>query len=278
MAQMVKNLPVGSLPGSGRSPGEGHGNPLQCSGLENSTDRGARWATVHGVTESDTTEQLTQTQKATKGSGSWTGQATSRHLPCHPESWRELSGVSALAISTVIRPWPPLLRALRGCPPHSRERPGSVWWPARPWPTSPNRCPPWFPLPHHAGQPAALGSAGPPAAPGPVTSAQIWVRHLCHPLPPKPVPAYFPSAEHLLTLLHVCLPLEGSCQLCSRTAPSPSSPVHQALNRTPPTWALSVHPPCRGPGPGPGWPIRTGLIPEHPGCRGLPGPCALRGR
>lgn len=90
--------------------------------------------------------------------------------------------------------------------------------------------------------------------------------------------ASLPSAEHLLTLLHVCLPLEGSCQLCSRTAPSPSSPVHQALNRTPPTWALSVRPPCRGPGPGPGWPIRTGLIPEHPGCRGLPGPCALRGR
>ena len=42
----------GSIPGSGRSPGEGNGNPLQYSCLENSTDRGAWWATVHGVTKS----------------------------------------------------------------------------------------------------------------------------------------------------------------------------------------------------------------------------------
>ena len=41
---------------SGRSPGEGDGNPLQYSYLENSTDRGAWWATVHGVTELDMTE------------------------------------------------------------------------------------------------------------------------------------------------------------------------------------------------------------------------------
>ena len=40
------------IPESGRSPGEGNGNPLQCSGLENSTDRGAWRATVHGVTQS----------------------------------------------------------------------------------------------------------------------------------------------------------------------------------------------------------------------------------
>ena len=46
---------VGSTPGSGRSPGEGHGNPLQYSCLGNPMDRGAWWATVHGVTkESDT--------------------------------------------------------------------------------------------------------------------------------------------------------------------------------------------------------------------------------
>ena len=45
---------VGSTPGSGRSPGREHGNPLQYSCLENSMDRGAWWATVHGVTKSRT--------------------------------------------------------------------------------------------------------------------------------------------------------------------------------------------------------------------------------
>ena len=61
---MVKNPPAnagdtGSIPGSGRSPGEGNGNPLQNSCLENPMDRGAWRATVHGVTkESDSTYQL----------------------------------------------------------------------------------------------------------------------------------------------------------------------------------------------------------------------------
>ena len=56
---MVKNQPdnagdtrdVGSIPGWGRSSGGGNGNPLQYSYLENPTDRGARQATVHGVTK-----------------------------------------------------------------------------------------------------------------------------------------------------------------------------------------------------------------------------------
>ena len=51
---MVKNPPVnagdmGSIPGSGRSPGEGNGNPLQYSCLEKSMDRGVWQATVHGI-------------------------------------------------------------------------------------------------------------------------------------------------------------------------------------------------------------------------------------
>ena len=56
---VVKNPPanagdVGLIPGSGRSPGEGNGHPLQCSGLENPMDRGARQVTVHGVAKSQT--------------------------------------------------------------------------------------------------------------------------------------------------------------------------------------------------------------------------------
>ena len=51
---MVKTLPasagdVGLIPGLGRSAGGGNGNPLQYSCLENPMDRGACWATVHGV-------------------------------------------------------------------------------------------------------------------------------------------------------------------------------------------------------------------------------------
>ena len=61
---MVKNLPanagdirdVGSIPGLGRSPGGGHGNPLQYSCLENPMDRGVWWVWSMGCKESDTTE------------------------------------------------------------------------------------------------------------------------------------------------------------------------------------------------------------------------------
>ena len=45
---------LGLIPGSGRSSGEGNEDPLQYSCLENSMDRGAWWATVHGVTKSHT--------------------------------------------------------------------------------------------------------------------------------------------------------------------------------------------------------------------------------
>ena len=68
----VKNLPanegdMGWIPGSGRSPGEGNGNPLQYSCLENPTDRGAWW----GCKESDTTEGL-GTSKDKGGRKQWT--------------------------------------------------------------------------------------------------------------------------------------------------------------------------------------------------------------
>ena len=65
---------LGSIPGSGRSPGEGNGNPLQYSCLENPMDGGAWWATVHGVTKSWT----------------WLSDFTSLHLP---QNMRE--GISA---------------------------------------------------------------------------------------------------------------------------------------------------------------------------------------
>ena len=56
LGSVVKNPPanagdMGSIPGSGRSPEVGNGNPLQYSCLENSKDRGAWWAIVHKVAE-----------------------------------------------------------------------------------------------------------------------------------------------------------------------------------------------------------------------------------
>ena len=57
------------IPGYGRSPGEGNGNPLQYSCLENSMDRGAWWATVHEVAELDMTEPLIPTNTKARRTG-----------------------------------------------------------------------------------------------------------------------------------------------------------------------------------------------------------------
>ena len=62
MGSGVKKLPAnaggagdtGSIPGLGMCPEDGNGNPLQYSCLRNSKDRGARWATAHGATKSQT--------------------------------------------------------------------------------------------------------------------------------------------------------------------------------------------------------------------------------
>ena len=64
---------VGSAPGSGRSPGGGHGNPLQYSCLENPMDRGAWWATVYKVAESQTIPKQLST-----------------HVCCESHRWRKL--------------------------------------------------------------------------------------------------------------------------------------------------------------------------------------------
>ena len=73
VAQIVKNLPANAedagevdlIPGLGRSLGEGNGYPLQYFCLENSMDRGACRATVHGIAESDMTERLSHTHTHT---------------------------------------------------------------------------------------------------------------------------------------------------------------------------------------------------------------------
>ena len=64
----------GWIPGSGRSPGEGNGNPLQYSCLENSMIRGTWWTTTHGVTKRHTTERLTL-------------YLTSPRILIHPDLW-----------------------------------------------------------------------------------------------------------------------------------------------------------------------------------------------
>ena len=88
---MIKNPPAnsgdwGSIPGSGRSPGEGNGNPLQYSCLKNSMDRGAGQATVHrGRKELDTTEgpPLPTIHPVFRGP------SCAKDLACAPTYWAE---------------------------------------------------------------------------------------------------------------------------------------------------------------------------------------------
>ena len=102
LAQMVKEPACnagdpGSIPGSGRFPGEGNGNPLHYSCLENPMDWGACWATVHGVSELDTTEwqilvlsskprhHLFLSSQASLGWwGRWTPWGHAGYRFCHP--------------------------------------------------------------------------------------------------------------------------------------------------------------------------------------------------
>ena len=68
---VVKNLPasagnVCSVPGSRRFPGKGNGKPLQFSCLENSMDRGAWWARVHGITKRAGHDLETEKQQHTR--------------------------------------------------------------------------------------------------------------------------------------------------------------------------------------------------------------------
>ena len=75
---MIKNSPASAeevrdtdwIPGSGRSPGEGHGNPLQYSCLENPMDRGTWRSTVHGIAQSWTGLKQLRTAHSSSNSDS----------------------------------------------------------------------------------------------------------------------------------------------------------------------------------------------------------------
>ena len=89
---------LGSIPGLGRSPGEGNGNALQYSCLDNPMHRGPWWATVHGVARSQTrlSDQTTTTQPFTRGTAATPPPA---HVPasllCDPGKALRLSGFLA---------------------------------------------------------------------------------------------------------------------------------------------------------------------------------------
>ena len=87
---------MGSTSGLGRSPGGGHGKPLQYSCLENPMEREDRRATIHGVAESDTTEATEHTHGIARG-------AFVKMIP-QPHTWRFWGGaLECVYTSTHVR-------------------------------------------------------------------------------------------------------------------------------------------------------------------------------
>ena len=87
---------LGSIPGWGRSPGGGHGSPLQCSCLENPTDRGAWRATVHGAAQSQTrlSDEAHRLQTAGLACSLWESvlracRSRREHRRAHTRGWRQ---------------------------------------------------------------------------------------------------------------------------------------------------------------------------------------------
>ena len=92
---MVKNLPAnagdaGSIPGSGRSPRGGNGNALRYSCLETPMNRGVWWATVHGVTKSQTRLSTQETTVSSREVDPLYGNRRSRVLPLRPGAARHI--------------------------------------------------------------------------------------------------------------------------------------------------------------------------------------------
>ena len=89
---------MGSIPGWGRSPGGGHGNPLQYSCLENPTDREAQQATAHRVTKSQTRlkelARMHTNSGIRKGTGCYRNTKEKSRKSGNSNSWGDLEGIS----------------------------------------------------------------------------------------------------------------------------------------------------------------------------------------